>query len=48
MEELRRDRRNLVQNILITLLSLSAVVLFAQTQLYNFNLTGEYAKEAEG
>lgn len=40
MEELRRDRRNLVQNILITLLSLSAVVLFAQTQLYNLNLTG--------
>lgn len=40
MEELRRDRRNLVQNILITLLSLSAVVLFAQTQLYNLSLTG--------
>ncbi|WP_325200690.1 hypothetical protein [Oscillibacter sp.] len=39
MEELRRDRRNLVQNILITLLALSAAVLFTQTQLYNLNLT---------
>lgn len=48
MEELRRDRRNLVQNILITLLSLSAVVLFAQTQLYNFNLTGGYGEAAAG
>lgn len=44
MEEQRRNRRNLVQNLLITLLSLSAVVLFTQTQLYNLNLaTGETA-----
>ena len=35
----RQDRRNLVQNILITLLALSAAVLFTQTQLYNLNLT---------
>lgn len=39
MREQRQDRRNLVQNILITLLALSAAVLFTQTQLYNLNLT---------
>ena len=39
MGEQRQDRRNLVQNILITLLALSAAVLFTQTQLYNLNLT---------
>ncbi len=39
MGEQRQDRRNLVQNILITLLTLSAAVLFTQTQLYNLNLT---------
>nr|WP_325212747.1 hypothetical protein [uncultured Oscillibacter sp.] len=39
MEEQRRNRRNLAQNILITLLALSAAVLFTQTQLYNLNLT---------
>lgn len=39
MGEQRRDRRNLVQNLLITLLALSAAVLFTQTQLYNLNLT---------
>ena len=39
MREQRRDRRNLVQNLLITLLALSAAVLFTQTQLYNLNLT---------
>ena len=38
MEEQRRRRRNLAQNIVITLLSLSAVVLFAQTQLISLNL----------
>lgn len=46
MEELRRDRRNLVQNILIALLSLSAVVLFTQTQLYNLDLTGSAGETA--
>ena len=35
MEEQRRNRRNLIQNILITLLALLAAVLFTQTQLYN-------------
>ena len=39
MEEQRRNRRNLVQNMLITLLSLSAVVLFTQTQLYSLDLS---------
>ena len=39
MREQRQDRRNLVQNLLITLLALSAAVLFTQTQLYNLNLT---------
>ena len=47
MEEQRRKRRNLVQNILITLLSLSAVALFAQTQLYSLDLTGG-EREAAG
>ncbi len=39
MGEQRQDRRNLVQNLLITLLALSAAVLFIQTHLYNLNLT---------
>lgn len=39
MEELSRNRRNLIQNILITLLSISALALFTQTQLYSLNLT---------
>ena len=47
MEEQRRKRCNLVQNILITLLSLSAVALFAQTQLYSLDLTGG-EREAAG
>ena len=33
----RRRRRNLIQNIAIALLSVSAVLLFAQLQLYNLN-----------
>lgn len=39
-----RKHRNLVQNILITVLSVSAVFLFAQTQLYNLgaDLGGNY------
>lgn len=40
MEGQRRNRRNLVQNIVITLLSLSAVALFARTQLYSLDLGG--------
>ncbi len=39
MEEQRRNRRNLAQNLVITVLALSAAVLFAQTQLYNLDLT---------
>ena len=35
MENKRRNRLNFLQNISIVLLSLSAVVLFAQTQFYN-------------
>lgn len=48
MEEQRRNRRNLIQNLLITLLALSAVVLFAQTQLYNLDLTTGQAAAATG
>ena len=33
----RRRRRNLIQNIAIALLSVSAVLLFAQLQLYNLD-----------
>lgn len=47
MEEQRRRRRNLAQNIVITLLSLSAVFLFAQTQFTSLNLpSGEAAAPA--
>ncbi|MBR5471874.1 MAG: hypothetical protein IKU81_07160 [Oscillibacter sp.] len=35
MEQKRRSRRDFLQNIVIVLLSLSALLLFAQTQLYN-------------
>lgn len=46
MEEQRRNRRNLVQNVIITLLSLSALLLFTQTQLYSLDLTGGYDQAA--
>ena len=42
MEEQRRNRRNLVQNIIITLLSILALSLFAQSQLYNLDLAEGY------
>lgn len=42
MEEQRRSRRDLIQNIVIALLFLSAAALFTQTQLYNLNLAGSY------
>ena len=48
MDEQRRNRRNLVQNILITLLSLSAVALFARTQLYSLDLSGGEGEAASG
>ena len=38
MDETRHIRRDFWQNILITLLSFSAVVLFARTQLYDREL----------
>lgn len=41
-EEQRRSRRDLIQNIVITLLFLSAAALFTQTQLYSLDL-GESA-----
>lgn len=41
MEELSRNRRNLIQNILITLLALSAAALFTQTQLYSLELAAD-------
>ena len=34
MEEKRRKRRDFIQNVSIALLSVTAVLLFAQTQLY--------------
>jgi len=48
MEEQRRNRRNLAQNIAITLLSLLAALLFTQTQLYNLDLAGSYDQAAAG
>nr|WP_325181720.1 hypothetical protein [uncultured Oscillibacter sp.] len=44
----RRSRRNLVQNIVITLLSLSAVMLFARTQLISLNLSAGETAAASG
>lgn len=38
MDEQRRNRRNLVQNLLITLLTLTAAALFTQTQLYSMGV----------
>lgn len=38
MEEKQRKRRDFLQNITIALLSVSAVILFAQTQLYNLGV----------
>ena len=38
MHETRDSRRDFLQNIIITLLSLSAVILFARTQLYDREL----------
>lgn len=38
MEEQRRVRRNLAQNLLITLLTLTAAALFTQTQLYSMGV----------
>ena len=46
MEEQRRNRRNLVQNIIITFLSLLAVLLFTRTQLYSLDLGGGKAPAA--
>ena len=39
MDAARRKRRNLIQNIAITCLAVSAVFLFAQLQLYNLDST---------
>ena len=39
MEDSRRQRRDFLQNVIIVLLALSAVALFAQTQLYNLGAT---------
>ena len=38
MDEKRRKRTDFVQNMLITVLTVSAVVLFTQTQIYNLGL----------
>lgn len=46
MGEQRRNRRNLVQNIIITFLSLLAVLLFTRTQLYSLDLGGGKAPAA--
>ena len=48
MEEPRRSRRNLLQNIVITLLSLSAAALFTQTQLYSLDLIMGYDESRTG
>lgn len=42
MEEQRRSRRNFLQNIAITLLTISALALFTQTQLYSLELYAGY------
>lgn len=39
-EQQKRDRKDFLQNIIIVLLSVSAVLLFAQTQIYNLGVSG--------
>ena len=39
MDAARHKRRNLIQNIVIACLTVSAVFLFAQLQLYNLDTT---------
>lgn len=46
MEEQRRNRRNFLQNLVITLLSISALALFTQTQLYSLELFRGYGETA--
>ncbi len=48
MEEHRRSRRDLLQNILIALLTLSAAALFVQTQFYSLDLPAGYGGGAAG
>lgn len=48
MEKQRRGRRDLLQNILIALLALSAAALFAQTQFYGLDLAAGYGAGAAG
>lgn len=42
MDTVRRKRRDFLQNIAIVVLTLSAVALFVQTQLYNLNQDNDY------
>lgn len=48
MEDQHRRRRNLAQNIVITLLALSAVMLFARTQLTSLNLPSAETAAPQG
>lgn len=48
MDTARRKRRDLIQNLLIALLSVSAVVLFTQAQLYNLDISGGYLDRLTG
>ena len=45
MDAARRKRRDFIQNITIVLLSLLAVALFTQTQLYNLEDNGGYFRQ---
>ena len=45
MDAARHKRRDFIQNITIVLLSLLAVALFTQTQLYNLKDSGGYFRQ---
>ena len=44
----RKKHIGILQNLLITLLTVSAVLLFAQTQWYNLDLAGTYLDTLSG
>lgn len=48
MDAKRRNHRDFLQNIIISLLSLSAVILIAQTQIYSLGDSSEYFQQFLG
>lgn len=48
MDAKRRNHRDFLQNIIISLLSLSAVILIAQTQIYSLGDSSDYFQQFLG